>query len=408
MTSPRRAARTGQLRRHVLDLDVSRAGESGVSMVAEVFLPASLGEGSALLVSMAGGNVTRGYLDLGGESGGDANYARSLAARGHVVVALDPIGVNDSTIPADGFTVSVAAEADWTANAVAALRRTTLDGMDLGRLPVIGVGHSAGSMIIGATQGIHACFEAVALLGFGTAGLPDYVPDEILARLDSADAIRAAVPVLARELFGGAGYFGPQPDVIPGDVGRWIAAVRAPFPAMLGAAALLPGNVAAEVAEIATPVFVGISENDIVGPLHLAGTPFTSSPDVTVFMLPGATHEIFAGPNTGLLFERLAQWLPSALLKRPAPGKRETADPEPSERAAGGRFDLERVPLGSVLDDQEARAILDRVLPGMSTHKMIRFVRKMPFAKVIAMAAPDVDPAVITRLTGELAGLSPR
>jgi hypothetical protein len=398
---------TSAIARLPLTLPVSGAGGE-MHIAADAWVPSPLADRPVLLVSMAGGGVSRGYLDLGGAAGGDASYARSMAARGHVVVALDPVGTGESTIPDDGFSITIESEARWVANAVRELRTRTIAGARLASLPAVGVGHSAGAMIMAAVQGAHASFDAVALLGFSTNGLPEYVPDELLSQMTTPEAARALVPDLARQLFGGAGYFGPASQDDDSQVGRWIHAVRTEFPATLGATALLPGNVAPETARITVPVFLGVSEHDIAGPARLAGASFPGTPDFTAFVLPGATHEIFAGPHNGLLYDRLEQWLPSAVMPRPALASPVREAASTPAGPASARYDLQRVPLGTVLDDPEARAIVDRVVPGMSTHRMIRFARKLAFTKVLGMAAPQMDPAVADRLVAELSALPPR
>lgn len=74
---------------------------------------------------------------------------------------------------------------------------------------------------------------------------------------------------------------------------------------------------APEAAAITVPVFAGTSEHDIVGLAPLSGGSFPGIPDFMAFILPGATREICAGPHTALLYDRLAQWFPSALMARP-------------------------------------------------------------------------------------------
>lgn len=63
-----------------------------------------------------------------------------------------------------------------------------------------------------------------------------------------------------------------------------------------------------------------------------------------------------------------------------------------------GRFDLSTTTVGELLDDPEARAIIDEVVPQLPSHPMIGFARSMPVEAVMAMTAGQFDPATAATL----------
>lgn len=366
----------------------------------DVFTPRRLTKSAVVFYCVGGGNVTRDYFDLGGARGAERSFVRSMVARGHVVVTIDPIGVGGSTIPADGFELNIDDEARWIAAAVTELRARRVNRIDLGALFAVGIGHSAGGMIIGATQGLHSPFDATVLLGFGPAGLPSFVPDEIIDRLRKGETPSEVAPDLARGLFGDAGYFAAAPDPETED-GRLLTAVRCRYPAALGALAILPGNIASELREISTPVFIGISSDDLIEDPHQISTAFPGTSDFSLFILQEANHEIFLSPRIRDLYERIDLWLPAArLVTRAVAPKTSTAH----TTLSAGRYDLTKARLGALIDDPEAAAIIEKHIPGMTAHKMIKMARSTPISRILPMTG--VEDATQRALLEELAQLA--
>jgi hypothetical protein len=52
-----------------------------------------------------------------------------------------------------------------------------------------------------------------------------------------------------------------------------------------------------------------------------------------------------------------------------------------------GKYDLDVTTLGQLLEDPEARAIIDDVVPELPDHPMLAMVKGMPANTVLAMAA---------------------
>lgn len=94
---------------------------------------------------------------------------------------------------------------------------------------------------------------------------------------------------------------------------------------------------------------------------------------------------------------RYADWTPVT------PPARSEPDPEADEQP--GRWDLDRSPIGEVLDDPEASAIIERHIPGLTTNPMLSMARSLSVNALLGMAAASVDPATIAALKAELASV---
>jgi hypothetical protein len=51
-----------------------------------------------------------------------------------------------------------------------------------------------------------------------------------------------------------------------------------------------------------------------------------------------------------------------------------------------GRFDLDVTTIGELLDDPQARAVIDDIVPELPDHPMVGMVKGMPANTVLAMA----------------------
>lgn len=312
-----------------LDTGVELPGEAALQVGATLWWPAEPRSAAAVLVCLAGGGMNRRYYDLQPEDGDPSfSFARQMVARGFVVLALDYLGTGDSDRPADGYALT--AELLTRANLHAATQ--ALAGLREGRLvpglpalpglPSLGIGHSMGGMMTVLLQAQARLHAGVALLGFGTRGLPDFVPAEARELARDTAAVRAQLVELARKQF-----VQPYPVIKPSPQSnglyggaaadpRGVQAIKAamgnllPVPAFLS---MLPGNVAPEALLIDVPVFLGLGERDMAGPPHQIPAAFPGSRDVTLYLLPEAGHSHFLFPARIGLFDRLAAWARSIL-----------------------------------------------------------------------------------------------
>ncbi len=312
--------------RHV-DSGLSLPGENRLQLAVEVRWPdrTQFPQPSIALVCLPGGGMNRRFFDLIPADGGtDFSFAEQMRARGFIVILVDHLGVGDSSRPRDVFSLTPEVLTQTNQHAVEYIVSALRDGSLTSELPAltnlrtIGVGHSMGALLTLVQQHEFHPHAAVAVLGFSTGGLPQYVSEEALG-LMAADAvgIRKELERLARAQFGDAPSVrrsSPQ----SGDLfaaakadPRGIAALKPalapmlPVPAFLS---MLPGNIAAECAAIDVPVFIGVGELDMTGPAQLIPAAFSTSRDVTLEVLPQAGHSHFIFPARAQLFDRLAEW----------------------------------------------------------------------------------------------------
>lgn len=313
-----------------LTTTVQLPGEAPLRIAAEVFAPAELAQPPVVLVCLPGGGMSRRYYDLQSSDGDQSfSFARQMAGRGYLVVTLDHAGIGDSDKPADSYALTpervMQANAQATAQVLEQLRSGALLPQfgPLPQLRSVGVGHSMGAMFTVLQQAGHAQHAAIAVLGFSSRGLPEYVSPRVKElAAESVAAVRAELVPLARRMFvsdypeikgsptSNSIFAGAKAD--PRGV-EAIKAARAPLLPVPAFFSMVPGNIAPEAAEIRVPVFLGIGERDMVGDPHQVPTAFTRSPDVTLFIQPEAGHSHFLFASRHALYRRLDAWARSVL-----------------------------------------------------------------------------------------------
>lgn len=308
-----------------VDSGVQLPGEGALHLAAEVWAPNDLDRTAPVtaLVCLPGGGMTRRYFDLEVESDDTFSFAKEMVARGFVVVLIDHLGVGESTRPADGYAVTAEvvakANAHVTTQIVDKLRAGSLSPSlpALQDLSTIGVGHSMGAMMTLLQQAQYRQHAAIALLGFSTRGLPEYMSPQVRELAQDPVAIRTQLATFARAMF-----VQPYPVIKPtGQTGgifagknadpRGAGALKKVTDALLPMCAFLsmvPGNVLPESRQIASPVFLGLGEFDMVGPTHEIPASFPASRDVTLHVIPDTGHSHFLFPSRIELFNRLAAW----------------------------------------------------------------------------------------------------
>ncbi|MEL4317489.1 hypothetical protein WJX64_00575 [Leifsonia sp. YIM 134122] len=69
------------------------------------------------------------------------------------------------------------------------------------------------------------------------------------------------------------------------------------------------------------------------------------------------------------------------------------------------RYDISTVKVGTLLDDPDAVAVLERIAPGVSSNPMIGLARGMSLDAALGAAGGRVDAATKQRLRDELSAL---
>jgi pimeloyl-ACP methyl ester carboxylesterase len=312
-----------------LDSGVTLPGGAPLRIAVEVRAPrqASLGPAPVVLVCLPGGGMNRRFFDLmpSGDAASDISFsfARQMAGRGFIVVFIDHLGVGESDRPEDGYLLTperlVQANQSALQQVLAGLRAGSLlaDLPPLPELVSIGVGHSMGAMLTLLQQAAHQPYAGLALLGFSTRGMPEYLIPEAKALAGDTQALRAGLVRLAK-----ATFCVPYPEVKPSAQSnslfagaaaepRGVEAIKAARDRMLPVTAflsMLPGNVAPEAAQIEVPLFLALGERDIAGPPHQIPAAFPKSRDLSLHILPESGHSHFLFPARTGLFNRLAGW----------------------------------------------------------------------------------------------------
>lgn len=309
---------------------VTVGGEPPLQIAVSLYVPQALAQPALVLCCVPGGGMNRGYYDLVTAEGDTrASLAHQMAARGFIVMTLDSPGLGESDKPADCYLLSPALIAQALGEAMDAVLAQLREGHavpGLAALPAlrsVGLGHSMGGLLTILSQAQRARHAALIVLGFATAGLPQFMTTSAKALIGDRAAIDAQLEALSRKMFGNVQYPRPmkaangaelygssttEPDVV--------AALKPcvegilPQPAQLS---LFPGNVAAEAATIDVPVYIGVGDKDMTGKADDIPLAFTASPAVHLQVLPQTGHSHFLFPSRTALFDGIARWLADVL-----------------------------------------------------------------------------------------------
>jgi pimeloyl-ACP methyl ester carboxylesterase len=307
-----------------VSMDVSSVAPAGCKRIAaDLFVPQSVVPMPLLWVCIPGGGINRQYFDLDVASqSGAFSMARHLAAYGDLVVTVDPPGVGGSDVPDDGYTLTSRVVAEVLAAALDGLRaELARDGFAAaevsGVVPraVVGLGHSAGALLVAVQQAYHHSYDVVALLGFSASGLPDVLNENELRYAGRPEQFSADVKNLAKARFGSAlpewsntstGEL--EPGAVARQVETALAAASSRLLALVGMTAIVPGSVQPELDELRVPIFAALGEHDLGGTLDVLPRQLPACADLTLFLLEGAGHNHNVAVNRQLLWDRVVRW----------------------------------------------------------------------------------------------------
>jgi pimeloyl-ACP methyl ester carboxylesterase len=282
----------------VHELRIPTTGPEGQQweIAATVFVPAplALASGSNILVLLPGAGYGRGYFNLPVPGGSQAMYH---AGRGNIVVAIDPLGVGDSSSADDASAAAASAALNAAMDHIdVGLRAgTLLEGVGpVAFGAVVGAGQSLGGHLLVATQAEYETFAGIALLGSSMAGtrfpLPGGGSTDSPAEADFRHVFHwGEIPVVdpAGTPTDLAGLVG-----VDAAIGLPVRAGDAPW-----ASRSIPGYVAeltqgskARAGAITGFVLVAAGERDVTAPLAEEAAVFTSAKGVGTYLLPEAAH----------------------------------------------------------------------------------------------------------------------
>jgi alpha-beta hydrolase superfamily lysophospholipase len=311
---------------HATTFDVSSiepSHDGTLEQAAWILAPKEPAHARAVLVCLAGGTYDKHYWHLEVPDHPGYSFAEHLAARGYVVVAVDHLGVGDSSDvngPA-GLELLMRGYADVARQIRERLVAGTLvDGVPAGALPIVGVGHSMGACLTTMVQADANCYDAVVLLGYGVEVAN---VDHAVAADDLATSIRENYEMLRS--FAGAEEGATswllsrvplRDNFYATDVPEAVIAADdahvSRLPSQANAEVISSGFVAGYAERIEVPIFLGLgASRDVAPDPHAELTNYTSSSDLSLYLVEGSAHCHNMSGNRHTLWDRIASWVPT-------------------------------------------------------------------------------------------------
>lgn len=266
-----------------------------------------------LLFCLAGGGYTRSYYHPNFPGRADLSFAEYFTGKGYFVLAVDHLGMGNSSKPEPETQMSRAIAAAANEHAL----QQTLTGLRAGQwfsgqgfdvkpaqIVVTGLGHSMGGMMALTQQGKFHSFDRLVVMGWTNIGLQ-------LLDVDPADLAKATqatgyLPSPRKEMRS----FFYTPDV-PQEIIEMDEAAGTLSPACMGRDALVPDIVAAEARSVKSPVLLVYSEIDVSPEPLREATYYPAAHDVTVLTLPNTAHIHNFASIRFKLWDRLDSWIRS-------------------------------------------------------------------------------------------------
>lgn len=324
-----------KMRRVELRIDVTGSANvpGKLEIAATAFLPdpKMLGERPVAIFALPGGGSSRHYYDI--HIPGYAGYseAEHHTARGVVLVAIDHLGVGDSTTTGQD-TMRIEDIASANDAAVRAISQRLVKGTLAPGFPAlpnvfrVGIGHSMGGGVTILMQGRHRTYDAIAPLGYSAIHtvLPQPTEAQRVAGMMGAGRLagRWTDPKtlsLAASSSATADYVYPffWEDVPKEIIAADQEGFRTHTPSAKWSsktlpncviAMLSPGYVAEEAAHIDVPVLVGVGERDVVPNPLAEPAAYQGTRDVSVFIAPHLAHNHNLGSSRQLVWDRVVDW----------------------------------------------------------------------------------------------------
>jgi len=302
-----------------------------LSIAAWVFAPASPVETRpVVLICLPGGSYTKAYyhLEVPGFPPDAYSFALHMVKQGFVVVALDHLGVGESTCPADGTPLTMEVMAKVNAVVTEQVRSrlaegTLVEGMTPHHEPtLVGIGHSMGAFLLVTQQADHHSFDAIAPLGYTNKEPIWQVPGEVMQRLAESLGMppESTLAEIMAQSYGNAehGYLDSDrtmihllfyADDVPTSVIEADEALATRLPAAIMVAAADPQYMLTKAARIEVPVFLGNGDLDVSADFRAEVATYPLARDITLFKLAGSAHCHNFATTRHLLWDRLARWI---------------------------------------------------------------------------------------------------
>lgn len=314
-----------------VDVTAACALDCPLTIAATAYLPPPerLRANRPVVFALPGGGYSRGYYDMHFDGHQGYSQAAHHVERGHILVAIDHLGVGDST-PEIADTVRIEDIASANDAAVRQISQRLRDGtlaedyppVDVGAR--IGIGQSMGGGVTVIMAARHGTYDAVAVLGYSgihtvlpqrSAEDARYVDKFDYSRDDGPDSLSLSASAAAIPEFLYPFHYEDVPaDIVAADIsgGYPIRETAPPFGSkslpVCVVAMLSPGYISAEAAAVTVPVFIGLGERDTAPDPHREPSAYGASSDVTLVVCERMAHmHNFASTRTKL-WDRLVAW----------------------------------------------------------------------------------------------------
>jgi alpha-beta hydrolase superfamily lysophospholipase len=312
-----------------VQIDVTEAVRLGekVSQSAWIFSPDAVAlkrhPRPPIIVCLPAGGYDKRYWHFEMSGRQDYSFARHMAAAGFVVIALDHVGVGDSTRPVDGDKIHLkhlaqgsARVAEWVRDA--ASKGTLIDGLGpLVNPRMVGIGHALGSPVALLAQAESNCYDAIAILSYTVMG--NVAASETSPQADRS-ALSAAREIALRNFSASLdGYIRPPhkelrsllylddvpsevieaADATSGEVPRWCAQEANNWKDLIRPAAN----------KIDVPLLIGLGVPDLFARQDVDLASYPSCDDTTVIVFPGSAHCHTFSSTRHYVWDRLGGWI---------------------------------------------------------------------------------------------------
>ncbi len=332
--------------RIVVPVDATKAPHRRGHVVATVLLPERVLAAPTVMFALPGGGYARGYFDL--QITGHTGYSQAEhhVAHGVVFVAMDHLGVGESSTDANDVLriEDIAAANDQAVREI--LARLRSGSLIEGQAPiepgfVVGTGQSMGGGVTIIMQGRHRTYDAIAPLGYSPVhtSLPQRSPamreavKKVFAGFSRSTPLeQLSIPHSSEQI---PDFLYPfhcedvPEDVLKADLAGGYPMRQTPPP--WGSATLprcvvammSPGYVADEAAVVDVPVFLGFGDRDVSEAPNREPVMFPRATDITVFVAPRMAHMHNFASTRALLWDRTLDW--AAGVRRAGRAARTTA-----------------------------------------------------------------------------------
>jgi alpha-beta hydrolase superfamily lysophospholipase len=289
--------------------------------------PSTLPDVPVAIFACPGGGYSRQYYDLSFEGHCGYSEAKWHAERGTIHIAIDHVGVGESTIPdlpQISFQMLAATHDACVRDIADRLRAGTLgQGFPAVDAFLVGMGQSMGGGVTILAQGRFATFDAIAPCGVSAihTALPQADEGAFEHGVRRFDAVaEGRVTSHVDHDHDGVDYrYAFHWDDVPADIveadmaGGFPVRVSAPSFGSLtiphcAVTMMLPGAFSADAARVAVPVLVANGERDTCPVPHAEAAAYPASRDVTVFVVPRMAHMHNFASTRVVLWQRLEAW----------------------------------------------------------------------------------------------------